>query len=234
MSSGERSGIANFFTVLQSGATLCINGNGIFDGNTLFKTKIEKTAWKVSTYKSVSSALSRLSVRNDHGLLDVPINREMVSQRLIAGVVGQASHEQFGPGRVFVLDARSVEGAGGPQDAQAPHETVGLAGGGNSGARHQHDLVRLFCGLGVCRAFVSDAGRVIFRWSSRPASQGIHDVVYVLFGEGAPAISHRCAGWAVLHIKFPESLLSEHKNLRARVRCTCDQTTVRYQLTTAD
>lgn len=213
-----------FFNLSQFGATLWILEVTKFpNGHTLSLKYLERIRKKKSTYESVSSALSCLPVRYNHSLLDVSIDREVVPQRLIAGVVRQASHEQLGPRRVFVLDACPIEGAGGPQDAQPPNETVGLAGGSNSGALHQHDLGRLFCGLGVCRAFVSDAGRVIFRWSGRPASKGIHDVVYVLFGEGTPAISHRCAGWAVLHIKFLESLLSEeHTNLRTRAWSTCD------------
>ena len=55
------------------------------------------------TYKAVSAGFSRAPVCDHHRLLDVAVHLEVVSQRLVCGVVRQAPHKKFCVGRVFLL-----------------------------------------------------------------------------------------------------------------------------------
>jgi hypothetical protein len=158
------------------------------------------------TYESVSSTFSSLSVGDDDGLLDLSVDGEVLPEGLVGGVVGQPADEELGPRGILVLNPVAAVDCGVVgQDAEAPEaEGVGLVGGGESCARHQHVFRTLiFGGIRSSGAFFCVAGNVvIFGGAARTSSKRVDDVVYVFFGEGAPAISHRYAGPAVLHIKF--------------------------------
>jgi len=62
----------------------------------------------VSTYKSVSSGFSRLSICDDDGLLDVSVDLEVFPQRLVGRVIGQATHEELGPHGVLLTGVVAV------------------------------------------------------------------------------------------------------------------------------
>lgn len=57
------------------------------------------------TYKPVASTLAGLSVRDDHRFLDLAIHLEVLTERLVRGVVGQASDEDLGEGGVLLVYA---------------------------------------------------------------------------------------------------------------------------------
>lgn len=79
-----------------------------------------------NTHKAISSAFAGLSVCDDDCLLDVAVDREVLSQALVGRVVRESSNEQFGPGCVFLAWQRA--------QCQQP---LGL---GRQSARHQHAL----------------------------------------------------------------------------------------------
>lgn len=83
----------------------------------------------IYTYESIASALAGLSVRDDHRLFDISVYGEMVSQRLVCGVVRQAANEQFGPRGVLLLaSAAAAAGAGHRSQAgQAADQTFSRA-----------------------------------------------------------------------------------------------------------
>lgn len=62
------------------------------------------------THEAVAAGLAGLAVGDDHGLLDVSEALEVLSERCVGGVVGQAAHEDLGERGVLL---RAVHGAGG-------------------------------------------------------------------------------------------------------------------------
>lgn len=48
------------------------------------------------THEAVAAGLAGLAVGDDHGLLDVSKALEVLSERCVGGVVGQAAHEDLG------------------------------------------------------------------------------------------------------------------------------------------
>lgn len=90
------------------------------------------------TYKSISSAFSGLSVRDDDRFLDVPEHGEVLSERFVSGMIRQSSDKQFSPCGVFLLG-----GSRGGQIGQTPDQTIGGTQhtvGRTQRSRHQHNV----------------------------------------------------------------------------------------------
>lgn len=76
------------------------------------------------THEAVSAGLARLAVRDDHGLLDVAEALEVLAQRRVRGVVGQAAHEDLGERGVLLPRVHGGGGSAGASRASArrpPH-----------------------------------------------------------------------------------------------------------------
>lgn len=61
-----------------------------------------RPAPRPGTYKAVSPGLARLPVGDDHRLLDVPEDLEVLAQAGVGGVVGQAPDEDLGVSGVLL------------------------------------------------------------------------------------------------------------------------------------
>jgi len=93
-----------------------------------------------NTHETVAPALAGLSVRDDDGFLDVPVNVEVFPQALVGRVIGQTSNEKLCPCGVLLLRRGAGEGpealhqlvrGWGPDSAHRAHTETG-------GTRHQH------------------------------------------------------------------------------------------------